>query len=331
MKIENFSIIFFIIFMCLTIPVSYRLVLTQKQMDENELITERLHDSCVSALSIIDNKENNVFSDLNIRKKTIQTFFTTLAELENRSLNNPGIIETRIPVILLADTNGYYLSYLDTYQGGSGETYSKRTISVLYPYTETYKVNSYYYTIQYNLNDDIFIWTNDDTIQELFRYYEGSYEKAIAKMPHLANIESSIAGEKIYPFQSKEAFELEKNRVIIQSINTKLEYYINLYNESNVYHTNYRISLPFSAEEKTAKPISYPSLFVFYQGAQHDDTKGYVNIYSFVATELTKAPEYHLAHGYYHKKDCPLAADASYIGSMGECASKGAIPHTCVY
>lgn len=319
MKTDNWVIIFIIIIFSLLIPYFYKTALIDKEQYESVVIKDDTISACRAAINEVYSQDGLTFETIEARKVALDTFYHTLGKsLNYDEAELEESLKYHIPCVIMVDWNGYYVQYVTEYKDVNNYTQYSEQITNINTWNNTYGN----YIVRYRLDNTVEVrMVNADKKEE------GNYSKvyeALGKPAELSFMETV------------DAFNLERNNCVVQSISETSNYYINTHNSFfNTHEASYAVSLPCDDNNGTDSLLNKPSVIAFYQGAQVSSLDGYVNVYTYVASDLSEGRLYFVQEEsdgslYYHESGCSHLTNFSFYGSMTECAKKGANPDTCV-
>lgn len=278
---------------------------------------------------------------------TISALYTNIAS--NLNLN-PGAelnierVKQRIPIIMLIDVEGFYITYNALYdQYGNSDLpvsyadYSSTVTSGLNTWTETLSSSS----IRYFLTDYIEVLASNKEL------YTGRREDVISQL-----VEDGVFSSELNFLADDIVFYDSKLQAIASRCQDTLNYYLNT-QKINVddYFVGYDVTLALADGEIWARSITNPTLVAFYQGEQ-DYIKGKNMIsYAYASSEITNTLLYFIDGDYYYRLNSPSVVETTttvtshggesvtvttythngnpiiyFYGTIEECAALGALP-----
>ncbi len=252
------------------------------QADLNDLLNE----------DTIRSKEGRIWADLGVRKNAVDTFYQSFGLCLNmRTEGFKNELEMIMPICVLVDNDGYYISYngsLDGVNSNVGFDYEDlHTMTSLNAWAKDFGD----YTVRFFLDDTIVL-----TDKKTGGQYNGKREELVIEDP----------AEEIAFLFDKEEFEEYKNEVIVQEINDKVLYYINNVNfAADMYDTQYALNLPESKGQDWCGLISRPTVIGFTQGKSYSVRGRKLSVYGYGMSDLGEQVTYFIyedADGYktYH-------------------------------
>ena len=335
MKLTDYLIVFMGIFLSMALVVFFGINMYTKAGTTNIQYANALTSACYDASGTIKQELNSdgVWDAVSDRERTLKTFYNTLEFCFNTEFTaNADDTHRYTPVVCLIDNNGYYISYNSTfddygnvyingekaasYNTNSSDIhhkayYESMTISPINTWTKQYGK----YTVRFFLNDIIEIRDDEgnyykDKKDDLLKILE---QAAIAGNNELKTSLESIkvdADEKVYEVTtlgdlfkgnyinndiSTPMYDAEKNKVIVNCINSEVEYYIN---HQNIMAQNneipYEFTMPEIAGEDWHRLLSNPTVISFLQGRQASTGREFANVYSLAGGELIKDNSYYI-------------------------------------
>lgn len=324
MKISTWLILIFALLIVFYIPFDYNAGLSEKVEDESLRVEGYALSASQAALSNADIASDVAFGSKNVRKDAVNTFYEVYARCINVTGDDANKVKYNIPCIILADNDGYYISYTQ-WTKTTGETLYVDIITEKQYYIEQYGS----FCVLYQLNNIVTV--SDMSGNEEIRI-KGTYERVYEEL--LRNY--GLVPEDIIQFESKESFCKERNLIVTKSIEKTAEYYINTHNSFfNRKDIQYKITLPSGKENEVAGLLNSPSVISFVQGSQGEMDGNVANIYTYVAADMEQEPIYILSEiegeRLYHLSSCEDMETVEGYGSAYECAKSGANPHQCIY
>lgn len=315
MKITKLSIVFVLIVLCCIIQLDIKtnniVAINQKEIEYNHAL-EGAVDDAVLRLVDMDNSKTVTYS-LN-KDACINQFFMSLFASFG-ILDSPSeqkMLMNYIPVLAVTDSDGYFISFVDTYKDEEGSPMYTRVWSEKKPY-------------YFKGDKVIFSFTFSDYIKiydpETKEVNEGYFDDLKVQYPDE------------YLFQDKEVFDQIRRNSIVDCIQKDIKYYINSYNKiAENFGITYDFYLPVVDENDWQRTIDSISLFVVFQGYPYGyGTNVVYNRYAYAGARVKKADMYFITDNegekVYHRSDCSEVLDFSNpINSKKECALQGAYP-----
>lgn len=226
-------------------------------------------------------------------------------------------LEIYTPVILITDTDGFYIRHCYEAPAADGGVLTLAGWSPKY----TYSYQGGQYVLSFTVSDVVQIL--DTTSNSLM---EGDYHDLLRMLPQL-----SLA----FPFMtSEEQFETIRQQCISDTIEEQMEYYINQHNRiANDYGIKYHFFLPTITDEDWERAINGISMMVIFQGYPYPSGRGYFNMAEVSGARLAKEGEYFVTtengRQVYHRDGCHLITDDARLTPYADAksaAKTGAYP-----
>lgn len=319
MKVESWLIILLSICLCLFIPYWYKTTQIETQAKESIAEERLLTAACKDALSKTENVDSLLFDNQETRDFVIDEFYDTYNQNKNnRNKADQDAAMNQIPCLALVDWNGFYLEYPSLRKDSDGMTYSYKSKSLRNTWSKDYGP----YNIEYTLTDIITV--RSKTSEQEWR---GLYT-SIYKMLKKDNTLTFMDNEK--------NFLEERNNVILSIITDQLNYTVNTHNlANNLKKSSYAITLPQGDNDMRTRLLKRPCIFAFSQGNQEQMKMSYANVFSLVSADKIERKSYGIKEEsgelLYHEIKEGDWNTYIFIGSMEECAKRGANPcYKCV-
>lgn len=331
MRLNHWMIIFISIFMGLGTIHLYNSMISSKSAQFNTDYANYLITATEGSVASVyeDMDSNSLFSTQHKREKAINVFYESLRKCFNYDASfYAERIYYYVPCVFLIDTDGYYIEYTTEYTDDSGHAAFSEIITPINKWAKIYSSggahSGTFYNVEYHLDNSVTVEykNNDNQIASISGKYSAVYEKLGRPAA-------------LHALSSYDRFEAERTSFIISTLQTQMEYYINIHDESLNQFNNiqYQFTLPEIAGEDWARLIDMPTVVSFLQGVQTPSTNGYLNIYAFAGSELELQCSYFVTEEsdgvkYYHRESCPLVSSnvlkEGY--SMKKAAQDGAFP-----
>ncbi|MGB8455269.1 MAG: hypothetical protein WCD89_23425 [Anaerocolumna sp.] len=313
MKLTNLAIIFFVINILLTTILDVRTnnltAVTNKKIEYNKALDSAIDDGVIDLVEV-DSKRNLILNKEAAVNQFYGSLYANFGVIGDSRLENS--LKGYIPVILITDTDGFYIYYSDIYQSdGEKQIGQKWSEKVPYAYEDG--------SLIYNLTLGNYVTIYDKSSNEI---YEGDYRDLKMQFP-----DSIMAAE--------DTFDIIRRNTIISAIEERMNYYINQHNNiANQFGITYQFWLPQIDKTDWYRTIDDISLLVIFQGYPYNaaglDT---YNHYALGGARIKKSKVYYITENngiqYYHKADCPHVNEVEGIiayYSKEECALEGAYP-----
>lgn len=311
MKLTNLAIIFFVIELTLITILDIRInnlsAVSNRRIEYDKELDSAIEDGVMNLVEV-DSKRNLVLNKEVAVNQFYESLFANFGVIGNGQAENK--LKGYIPVILITDTDGFYINYSDTYVS-NGETLlgQKWTEKMPYAYQDGNLIYSFTlgtYVTLYNKSTNAI--------------YEGEYKDLAAQFPEsiMTNVET---------------FDTIRRNTIIGAIEQSMNYYINLYNKiASQYGITYQFWLPQIEKTDWYRTIDDISMLVVFQGYPYTPASmDTYNRYALGGARITKSKVYYITEEnglkYYHKAECPhvnISGIAYY--TKEECALEGAYP-----
>ena len=311
MKLTNLAIIFFVIELTLITILDIRMInlaaVSNRRVEYDKELDSAIEDGVMNLVEV-DSKRNLVLNKEVAVNQFYESLFANFGVIGNGQAENK--LKGYIPVILITDTDGFYINYSDTYVS-NGETLlgQKWTEKMPYAYQDGNLIYSFTlgtYVTLYNKSTNAI--------------YEGEYKDLAAQFPEsiMTNVET---------------FDTIRRNTIIGAIEQSMNYYINLYNKiASQYGITYQFWLPQIDKTDWYRTIDDISMLVVFQGYPYSPASmDTYNRYALGGARITKSKVYYITEDnglkYYHKEECPhvnISGMAYY--TKEECALEGAYP-----
>ena len=334
MRTHHYALLFLIFLLAVVIRNDITVGRLKAVSHEKEDITERLDSAATDAVSYLAKK--GVYGTNEIKKdEVISTYLTSL-------YSSFGIIsdiaaqrelEMYIPVILICDSDGYYVYYYDDYKAADNNFYAERVWSEKMPYF--YKDDDFIY--RFSLSDTITIFDVNHILGTTEEVYEVDYHE-IQKDDFYKDFRTQNSDSFLL---NKEAFELTKKGAIMQQLENVLSYYTS--NHNMIARQNgitYTFSFPSGTGSEWAEYLDDVNLLVVFQGYPYGADRDYTyNKISSAGANIVKKTVYYVEKKswYYlaHKAGCPKLATSETVldetfDSIEDCAKIGAYCDECI-
>ncbi|WMJ87539.1 hypothetical protein [Anaerocolumna sp. MB42-C2] len=310
MKITNLAIIFFVLELLMITLIDIRLnnltAITNKQVEYNKALDNAIDDGVMNLVEVDSNRKLILNKEVAVQQ-FFESLFANFGVIGNSHLENR--LKNYIPVILVTDTDGFYINYSELYRSNDEVlTVSKWSEKIPYFYED----NNIIY--KFTLGDYITLYDRSANL-----IYEGDYHDLNAHFPGT--------------LLAKDAFDQIRRSVIIGKIEEKMNYYINLHNNiAEQYGITYRFWLPQINKADWYQTVNDISMLVIFQGYPYNaaglDT---YNRYALGGARIKKSSAYFITKindlKVYHKDSCKRIADSGIpYYTKEECALEGAFP-----
>ncbi len=285
MKFSTFLISFLLIFVCLISVVFFHTDMIFAVNTGNIEYGTKIKSSCYSAIKVaqVDSMSGTLWDTQAKRDLTLNTFYDVL--LRNFNAENTYIdknmIELRVPIVMLIDTNGYYINRNTSKDlnelSDPGATTDFKLMSSYNAWSKGYGD----YIVQFYLNNYVSVTTSQGVV------YEGDRYEVVEKMNQAGLNLSSLSILSL----SESRFLEEKNSIIITETNQTLESFINTQNEFSGNNT-YAIQMPHIKGEDWSRMLENPTIIAFLQGDTRNYGRKNLNMYGFAGAELSEGNKY---------------------------------------
>lgn len=333
MRGSNFIIFFLIIFVSLATPVGVRCQQLTVISDLKQSYTLAMESAVDDAMDGIVESDSGDAISLNkqfLLDRFFHTLFINLGCTADTVKQNA--IKAYIPIVLLVDTDGYYIYYSDTASGSDGETIIAKnwTDKLTFTYVE-------------ENGGRIFNFTLGDVVNVYDPNTNHVFNMDYRDLAKLSLFNTDDPDNKCYrsSLLCDGNFDAIRRTTIINAVTDSMTYYINQHNRvAQHYGFTYHFSLPYISEDDWARTIDDISMIAFFQGYPYVSDApqlGYFNLYSIGGARVVKPDYYYIMSDstgtkYYHKKNCVNLSSADFsvwthpYEDPRQCAKKGAFP-----
>lgn len=318
MKILHYEMFFLIFF----IPTMLLLLFFDTNMRSNEQVRIQYNNALDHAVEdAIEHMVEYDSTDTVVINKdsAVENFYkSAYAALGiSDSPNAKDWLDIYTPVMLLTDTNGFYIRHCYEVPAADGGTQTVSGWSEKYTYTR----QGGQYILSFTISDIVQILdiTNNSVL-------EGDYHDLLDMMPSLSTA---------FPFLASETqFQTEKHLCMSDAIADRMEYYINEHNRiADDYGIKYHFFLPSVTDDDWERAIDGISMMVIFQGYPYPSGRGYFNMVTVSGARMAKQPHYYImpvnGRMVYHRDGCVLiraSAKEHPYDSARACAKAGAYP-----
>lgn len=308
MNLNKSALVFVLIYLSLSVVLTIRVEeLRDISFEKTEYmkILESAVDDGVFRLVELDKNRNIVL----LKENATEQFFASLSSgfgiLGNKSKEDK--LQLYIPVILITDTDGFYIYYSEKITGK--EAFLKKNWSEKYFFS--FEEGDYIYYFTFGTGIKVFDKTKGIV-------YEGNYGEI--DLPTAALL------------RDDERYELIRRNTIINKIQEKMLYYINNHNRiAQEYGIQYHFWLPEVDTDDWYRTIDDIGMLVIFQGYPYRKSYETFNRYSFSAARMRKSNRYYIIEKddlkSYHKEGCKeINQEDIVFYSPEECALQGAFP-----
>ena len=327
MKLSDYILILAAIFLA-----AFFLIAISVKMDKSETEANRRYastlaaasESAVDALGFDTLQNGYIWKNDENKEKAFKAFFKTINYgFNSEYTTRADETHAYLPVILMVDTDGYYISYNSAFDDyGNAIRPSVNSVSIdSKAYTETITTSPLFswvkkygsFKIRFYLNDSVDVVTADGKI------YSGKKEivrqeiEDDGRVDHLfrASVSSDIhhddygrAYSLIDILNNKDnVYDEERNSEVVNSILKEVDYYVNNQNMlAKEYNIPYLFEMPEIAGEDWHRLLANPTLIAFMQGYQTTNWTSFVNVYSLAGGEVIKQRQYFITNEGGQKK-----------------------------
>ncbi len=362
---SNFIMIFYVLVFASLLLLFIRTDAVTQASKQNIEYGRKLTSASHSAMQSLEPQKvmagKYIWSNKEDRKKAIETFYYSLNQSFMNSTNNDRI-QVTTPIVLLIDTDGYYIGYNALFNSENMLDPSKENEyadAIQVSELNTWSEELYGCYVRYYLNDNVII---TDPIGKTFkgdRHLVADQLKSLgysdAFVEYLNGTEHVIADAgPLHTDYIGEKVEVNKTDIIVDKTQNTLNKYINEYNYSAGNNGGgYKIVMPNISGEMWHRLLENPTIISFIQGHNIDTGKEVINTFAYSGGEIIKADKYFitdvgLSKKYHSMRECLktselkketdgtykyTAHDGSYdvivdkfYFTMQECAEQGASP-----
>lgn len=334
MKIFHFALIFVIFFLAVIIKTDISIgKMKMINNEKTELITS-LNTATSDAIHYLAESGTHGTNLIN-KDEVIQTFFKSLYSAMGIASDTTAQEEVKIyiPVILLCDTDGYYVYYYDEYKDSEGYTYSSQVWSEKKPYF--YSDNQLIYN--FTLNNMVSVYDKNNILEIDKNFIETDYQE-IQTSDEYSGFRSKYPDSFLL---NNDLYELVKKEAIIGRLEEEMSYYTSRHNMIASHNgITYTFAFPSGNSNEWASYMDDLNLVVVFQGYPYGAILDYTfNKVVSVGANVTKKPAYYVEQKswYYlaHIEGCKkLEEDISLLEetfeSVEDCARKGAFCCECI-
>lgn len=277
---------------------------TYKQVNnEKGYIDEALSEASDKAILYL--VEEEATSGIQINKDRITSLFleTLYSSIDIDNPSEKERLDFHIPLILVTSMDGFYVYFIDEYEGSDGQTLYKKKWSEKFPFY--YEDEDFIY--RFSLSDIITLYDKKNLLgpangQRIFTL----------NAKDLVNLDKFEGFRKLRPesflLTSTDFYQVRKS-IITDSIENALNNYCNRHNEvAKKLGISYHFHLPTISGE-LSKAIDSPALIVLMQGYPLTSNENIVfNRLAISSSQLVKKKLYILEEKdqslIYHRSDC---------------------------
>ncbi len=311
MKLANLIIIFFIIevtfFTILDVRVNNLTAIINKKTEYNKALDSSVDDGVIDLVEV-DSKRNLILNKDAAVDQFYISLYANFGVIGNSRLEEN--LKGYIPIILVTDTDGFYIYYSDTYEFNGGNLIGQKWSEKI-PYT--YEEDNLIY--KFTLGTYVSIY--DKSTNQI---QEGDYRDLKMVFP-----DSFLTHDENY--------DAIRRNAIIGAIEKSMNYYINQYNNiAYQFGITYQFWLPQIDKTDWYRTVDDISMLVIFQGYPYNaaglDT---YNRYALGGARIRKSNIYYITEEneqkYYHKAECThVNGNGMVYYTKEECALEGAFP-----
>lgn len=334
MKIYHLTLIFIIFFLGCVIKTDLTVGSLKAIENEKDEITKNLSSAVSDAVNCLSKTGSYGTGTIN-KEEVLTTFFASLYSsmgiISDKTAQSE--IEIYIPVILLCDTDGYYVYYYDEYKADDGNTYIERICTEKMPYS----YEDDYFIYRFTLTDMVYIYDKSDIFKQEGRFVYIDY-KELSENP--AYEELNLKYGNSFLFHNND-YETVKKTAIINKLEETLAYYTSRHNDIAVKQgITYAFTFPYGMKDQWADYIDDVNMIVVFQGYPYGPDRNYrYNKIVSAGANILKRPKYFVEQkSWYklaHRQGCDKINDSSLLleesfDSVEECVKLGAYCCECI-
>ncbi len=334
MRIHHFTLLFVIFFIALVIKTDLAVGHLKSLRNEKSELNTALNTAVSDAIHYLAASGAHGANTIN-KDEVVATLFRSLYSSMGiiSDANAQAELEMYIPIILLCDSDGYYIYYYDDYRSSDGYTYSERLWSEKMPYF--FQDDNFIYN--FTLTDLVSIYDKNRILnanQELLILDYHEIQTAEQYSPfRTANAESFLLdGEK---------YKLAQKGALISLLEDVMTYYTGRHNSiARRNGITYSFSFPAGQEKEWADYLDDVNLLAVFQGYPYGEDNNYTfNKVTSAGASIIKKPVYYVEQkSWYllaHLKGCEKLAQSTAVledvfDSVDECAKIGAYCCECI-
>ena len=334
MKIYHFALLFLLFFLVAAVKIDISIGKLKAIENENEIITQNLVSATSDAVNYLSKTGSYGGGSIN-KEEVLNTFFMSLYSsmgiISDRAAQ--AEIEMYIPVILLCDSDGYYVYYYDEYKASDGNTYVERVWSEKMPYA----YEDEYFVYRFTLTDEVYLYDKNDLLRQEDTLIQGIYKEFQTNSIY-AEFRTSYSSCMLL---NDENYEIIRKESIISTLEDVMSYYTSRHNFiASRQGITYTFSFPSGRQDEWATHIDDVNLLVVFQGYPYGSDRNYThNKVASAAGNIIKKDKYLIEEkSWYklaHKKGCEKIKESSIIldekfDTIEECAELGAYCCECI-
>jgi len=311
MKWTNLAIVFFLLELSLFIILDVRMnnvsAVVNKKIEYSKALDSAVDDGVINLVEV-DNKRNLILKKENAVDQFYQSLYANFGVIGNSAIESK--LKGYIPIILVTDTDGFYIYYSDIYEINN-EVLVVQRWSEKYPYV--YEQDN----LIFNFTLGNYLTVYDKSTNSL---YKGEYKDLVEVFPDsiLANFDT---------------FDSLRRNTIISRIEESMNYYINNHNLiAKQFGITYNFWLPQIDKTDWYRTIDDISMLVVFQGYPYNvanlDT---FNRYTIGGARIRRSNTFYITEEngrkYYHRFSCShVNITGQQYYTKEECALEGAYP-----
>ncbi len=334
MKVHHFALIFLIFFFVTVLKTDLNIGRMEVLENEETELIESLNSAASDAINYL--AASGKYGENSIEKEKVASIFfaslySALGIMSDR--NAQAELELYIPVILLCDSDGFYVSYYDGYKDGYGQTFIKRVWSEKMPYY--HQDENFVYG--FSLTDRVKIYDVNNLLGFSEKVIDANYYD-FQEDDVYRNFRNSHPGNILL---KEEEFKLVRKAAIMSQLEEVLSYYTSKHKLiARQNGITYQFSFPAGQDDVWAQYLDDVNLVVVFQGYPYGMNRDYTfNKVSSSGANIIRKPIYYVEEKswYYlaHKAGCPelegniMVLEMAFENLM-ECAKIGAFCHNCI-
>ena len=307
MKIHDWAIIFFAVFLANFLVIFVAVKITQAENVNDIRYSDFLTTATEDAIAKVYENNEYIFDTSDKRKLASNTFYETLSHCLSQEVRGESYVQDMVPFIIYVDTDGFYVQYRDFCSPSDLAT----VVTPINTWSDS--VSNGRFLVRYFLNDNV----------EVLDRVTGNIATG-----NRFSVYSEIGSTDLY-YLTQNTFYEEREYVILEKIEKSINYYCNQYNYTNPMGYTYEVTLPKTKGTDEGRLIDNPCIISFLQGEWFGLTGTEANIYAFSGAELTEPIYYGITYAgdiLYHAPECPLYIHSEKKMTMEKCADEGAYP-----
>lgn len=334
MKIFHFALLFVIFFLAVIIKTDLSIGKMKDLHNEKDALSTSLYTATSDAIHYLAASGVHGTNAIN-KDEVIRIFFHSLYSAMDMVTDTAAQEEMKIyiPVILLCDSDGYYIYYYDEYKDIDGNTYYAQVWSEKKPYSYSDDHLVYVFTLANNISiyDEYGVFGNNK------RHIKADYQE-IQKEAEYAEFRRNYPNSFLL---DHELYETVKKEAMISRLEEEVSYYTSRHNMiARQNGISYTFSFPAGKSDEWASYMDDVNLMVVFQGYPYGQDLDYTfNKVVSVGANITKRPLYYVEKKswYYlaHKKGCDKIAESTTLledifESVEACGRIGAYCCECI-